>query len=68
LFFFLVAKIPFRARFEKDVVYIAEVTGEISSFVRFLYFHDHAPRRSSGLIHPTHEVAALRREGDPFRW
>src|SRR5215813_8126211 len=23
---------------------------------------------NAGLIHPIHEVAALRREGDPFRW
>lgn len=44
LFFFLVAKIPFRARFEKNVVYIAEVAGEISNFVCFLYFHDHEPQ------------------------
>jgi hypothetical protein len=50
LFFFLVAKITFRARFEKNVVYIAETTGEIRNFVRFLYFHDPAPR-------PCHEIS-----------
>jgi len=44
LFFFLVAKIMFCARFEENVVYIAKMTGEISNFVCFLYFHGHAPQ------------------------
>jgi hypothetical protein len=26
------------------------------------------PAKTHSLIHPIHEVAALRREGDPFRW
>src|SRR5262245_2563384 len=56
LFFFLIAKITFSARFEENFVYIAKVTGEISNFVCFLYFDDHAPqprheyrRRNCGL-------------------
>jgi hypothetical protein len=48
LFFILVAKITSRARFEENVVYIAKVTGEISNFVCFLYFHDHPPAPAMG--------------------
>src|SRR5262245_27841797 len=57
LFFYLAAKIMFSARFQENFVYIAKMTGEISNFVCFLYFDDHAPqprheyrRRNCGLI------------------
>lgn len=53
LLFFLAAKITSSAGFKKNVVYLAKMAGEIGDFVCFLYFHDHAPRRSSGLIYPS---------------
>jgi hypothetical protein len=41
LFFFVAAKITFRARFKKNVIYIAKMVGKIGNFVCFLYFYDH---------------------------
>src|SRR5262249_42402179 len=53
LLFFRAAKITSSAGFKKNAVYLAKMAGEIGDFVCFLYFHDHAPRRSSGLIYPS---------------
>jgi hypothetical protein len=43
------------------------MAGEIGDFVCFLYFHDHAPRHSSGLIYPSLSASFHQRKGSPSR-
>ena len=49
LLFFLTGKIALGARLEKNVVYVAKTGGEISDFVRPLYFYHH-PRPPTGQV------------------